>query len=78
MFTCLGDHRGMRKSWLTRVIESFADAGSLVGMPPATIELMILEERERVAAEVAARRAAGNEGDEGDGGSRFVREPVAA
>lgn len=64
----------MRKGWFTRVIESFADAGSLVGMPPAAIELMILEERERVAAEQAARRAA----DEDEGGASSARVPVAA
>ena len=64
----------MRKGWFTRFIESFADAGSLVGMPPAAIELMILEERERLAAEAAERLAA--EADQGT--SNTQRVPAAA
>ncbi len=68
----------MRKGWFERAIISFADAGTLFGMPPASVELMVLEQREREQLERDQEAGRDDDGDDGDGGSRIEREPVAA
>jgi hypothetical protein len=66
---------------------SFADAGTMFGMTPASVELMVLElhEREELARQRALENgwpdehdASDNEDDDGEGGTRHDREPVAA
>ena len=79
----------MRKGWLERAVSAFADAGSLYGMPPAYVEMIVLAERER--RELEAQRADDaalaaptllpgihDDDDEGGGGSHRERVPVAA
>lgn len=79
----------MRKGWLERAVSAFADAGSLYGMPPAYVEMIVLAERER--RELDAKRAdeaalaatavvpgIHDDDDEGGGGSPRERVPVAA
>jgi hypothetical protein len=75
----------MKRDWWERAIASMADAGTLFGMPPASVELMILEQREREEAErrgaslsETPSRGIHDDDDDGDGGSRCRREPVAA
>jgi len=72
----------MRKGWFERAIIAFADAGTLFGMPPASVELMVLEQREREQLErdrqTARDAGRDDDDDDGDGGSRVERVPVAA
>jgi hypothetical protein len=79
-FTSGADDSIMNKRWWEKAIAGMADAGTLYGMPPAWVELVILEqnEREQLEREREAARAAGtNSDDDGDGGTRREREPVA-
>lgn len=60
---------------------AFADAGSLYGMPPAYVEMIVLAEQERkqLEAERSGTWVPGiHDDDDGDGGTRRDREPVAA
>lgn len=73
----------MTKRWWERAIINLADVGTMYGMPPAWVELAILEQHERLAL-AAEREVTRNDDDEnadddeGDGGTKVPREPVAA
>jgi len=70
----------MRKGWIERAVMAFADAGSLYGMPPAYVEMIVLAEQERRQLEFERAGAAGihDDDEDGEGGSRRDRVPVAA
>ncbi len=61
----------MRNGWIARIVQALADSAMPYGLPPVHAEIMLLAERER-----QEDRRDGD--DDGDGGTRFAPEPVAA